>query len=86
MKELSLTEFIRDYFDCQLAGDYEAQEMLSADDLASDLENYGYCASPYLDYETALMCPINKRHEKYCSNTLCPSHKFCEMLRKENYI
>ena len=86
MKELSLTEFIRDYFDCQESGDYEAQELLSADDLANDLERYGYCSSPYIDHEIALMCPINKNREKYCGHTNCSSHKFCELLRKEGYV
>lgn len=86
MKDLSLTEFIRNYFDWQLAGEYEAQELLSADDLADDLERNGYCASPYLDYELALMCLINKKREKYCGHTHCPCHQFCELLRKEGYV
>ncbi len=86
MNNISLTEFIRDYFDCALAGDYEAQEALSADDLASDLERNGYCTNPYFEYEKALMCPINKRREAYCACVHCESHDFCTLLRKEGYL
>lgn len=57
-----------------------------AEDLAESLKTNGYCSDPYFEYAKALMCPINKRHEKYCGCTQCPSHEFCEMLRKEGYV
>ena len=57
-----------------------------AEDLANSLEINGYCRDPYLEYDKALMCPINKNREKYCNNKLCSSHIFCELLRKEGYV
>ena len=55
-------------------------------DLADSLKASGYCSDPYFEYDKALMCPINKRREKYCGCTQCESHRFCEMLRKEGYV
>jgi hypothetical protein len=55
-------------------------------DIALDLERNGYCTDPYLDFDKALMCPINKRREKYCGCTSCNSYEFCTMLRREGYI
>lgn len=55
-------------------------------DLADSLKSSGYCADPYFEYNKALMCPINKRREKYCGCTQCTSHEFCMMLRKEGYV
>lgn len=86
MIDCSLSEFLSDYFDWHLAGNYEAQEALCANDLASELENRGYCTNPYLEYDKALMCPINKNHESYCGCTQCESYNFCMMLRKEGYV
>ena len=57
-----------------------------ADDLADSLKLNGYCSDPYFEYEKALACPINKKHDGYCGNTLCTSHRFCELLRKEGYV
>jgi hypothetical protein len=82
----SLYKVLQDYFDWNLAGNYEAQEAIDAAELASTLENSGYCASPYLEYENALMCPINKNREAYCGCTQCKSYNFCMRLRKEGYV
>lgn len=57
-----------------------------AEDLADSLKLNGYCADPYFEYEKALICPINKRREKYCGCVTCESHEFCMMLRKEGYV
>lgn len=57
-----------------------------AEDLADSLKTNGYCSDPYFGYEKALTCPINKRREKYCGCTICESHHFCELLRKEGYV
>ena len=57
-----------------------------ADDLADNLKSNGYCSDPYLEFDRALTCPINKRREKYCGCTHCASHEFCMMLRKEGYV
>jgi hypothetical protein len=54
--------------------------------LAYGLKNNGYCSEPYTDFERALICPINKRREKYCGCTHCASHEFCMLLRKEGYV
>lgn len=55
-------------------------------ELADRLEKKGYCAEPYLEYEKALCCPINKRREKECLMVSCPNNTFCRLLRKEGYI
>lgn len=57
-----------------------------ADSLAYGLKNNGYCADPHVEYDKALTCPINKRHEKHCNCAGCPSYEFCQMLRKEGYV
>lgn len=86
MNEMSLSAFLSEHLNWHLAGNIEAQEALNADDLAYELERRGYCSEPYLEYEKALTCPINKRRETYCGCAICPSHRFCELLRKEGYI
>ena len=86
MNNSSLTEVIRDYFDCALAEYSEAREALDADELASDLKRKGCCTNPYFAYEKALICPINKRREAQCACVHCESYGFCEVLRKEGYI
>ena len=55
-------------------------------ELADRLEKKGYCAEPYLEYEKALCCHINKRREKECLMVSCPNNTFCRLLRKEGYI
>lgn len=86
MINTGLCEFITDYAEWQLAGMSDALDAFNAVELAVSLERSGYCADPYLDYDKALICPINKRREKFCNCTICASHKFCEMLRKEGYV
>ena len=85
MNDFSLAEYLRDYLSGCLDS-YEVNVDALGDDIADSLERHGYCSDPYLDYDKALMCPINKKREKYCNNALCSSHNFCKMLRKEGYI
>ena len=85
MNDISLAEYLRDYFSWRIDC-YEDNPNALGDDLADNLERRGYCSSPYLEYDKALICPINKKREKYCNNTLCSSHNFCKMLRKEGYV
>ena len=84
--DTGLAEFIQDYLNCNLAGYYEAQQEVSGEELAEDLVNKGYCCNPYLEYDRALTCPVNKRKESFCNNTLCNSYDFCRLLRREGYV
>lgn len=81
---------ISDYIETELAWQLDEPSDINvrgiATDLAEGLKRHGYCNDPYLEYDKALMCPINKRGEKYCGYTICESHDFCERLRKEGYI
>ena len=85
MREKTLASYLREYFAWRL-DTYEINTDALGDDLADILELKGYCTNPYLAYDKALMCPINKKREKYCGCVQCPSHKFCETLRKEGYV
>jgi hypothetical protein len=90
MNDTSLCDFIRNTLSIDL-GIYEDFDICDdldniAEGLANDLKNSGYCTDPYFEYDKALMCPINKKREKYCNLTQCTSHRFCEMLRKEGYV
>lgn len=82
----SLSAFIEDRLSWELSELDDVNVGRIADDLAYGLKNNGYCSEPYFEYEKALMCPINKRQEKYCGCTKCKSHEFCTMLRKEGYV
>lgn len=86
MNETSLYNFLRNYLAWELSDCDGINTDALGDDLGDALKSAGFCQDPYLEYDKALICPINKRHEKYCGCTLCPSHKFCEMLRKEGYV
>ena len=85
MNDISLKNFIEDRLSYELEP-YDVYVSDLADDLATDLKSNGYCSEPYFEYAKALMCPINKKGEKYCNCTLCESHSFCELLRKEGYV
>jgi hypothetical protein len=86
MNDTGLYDFIESELACEL-DDYSSTYVRNiAEDLADSLRNSGYCADPYFEYDKALMCPINKKREKYCNLTQCTSHTFCEMLRKEGYV
>ncbi len=81
----SLSSFIEE----RLAWELSPSELNMAgfaEELADSLENNGYCTESYHDYERALTCPINKRGEKDCLMSSCPSNIFCRLLRKEGYI
>ena len=84
MNKHDLVNFLINFFYCELL--YGCNKEALANDLADELETNGYCSSPYEEYRKALICPINKRREKYCGCTQCESHEFCELLRKEGYI
>ena len=86
MNDTSLYNFIEERLAWELGPYDEVNVGRIADDLADSLKNRGYCSDPYSDYDRALMCPINKRREKYCGCTHCVSHEFCMMLRKEGYV
>ena len=86
MNNTSLYSFIESELSWILDDHYDINVVDIAEDLTNGLEANGYCKSPYVEYEKALMCPINKRLEAYCNCTICPSHEFCLMLRKEGYI
>lgn len=86
MTDQKLSSYLDDYLNWSLSGMSEARECVDGYDLARCLERDGYCAEPYWQYEKALMCPINKRSEKYCGCTTCEHHTFCTLLRKEGYI
>jgi len=79
---------LANYFDSRLGArtDCNYRGHLDEWELAERLERQGYCTEPYLEYEKALCCPINKRRETDCRMTCCPSYNFCRLLRKEGYI
>ena len=87
MTDLTLTDFIESELSYELddgISDIDVRGI--AADLAESLKTSGYCSDPYFEYDKALMCPISKRREKFCGCTMCASHAFCEMLRKEGYV
>lgn len=86
MNDTSLYNFIEERLAWEIGPYDEVNVGRIADDLADGLKSRGYCSEPYLEYEKALMCPINKRKEKYCGCTQCKSHDFCILLRREGYI
>ena len=87
MTDLTLTNFIESELSWALDDDISDINVRGiAGDLADNLKINGYCSDPYFEYDKALMCPINKRREKFCGCTMCASHAFCEMLRKEGYV
>jgi hypothetical protein len=81
-----LASFIEDRLSWELSEYDDINVSGIAYGIACDLKSHGYCSEPYFEYEKALACPINKRHEKYCGCTHCASHDFCMMLRKEGYV
>ena len=85
MNELTLTEYLKEYLHWQLS-DHSFEIEILCEELADNLKTRGYCTDPYIEYDRALMCPINKRKEKFCNNTHCHSYDFCVTLRKEEYI
>ena len=85
MNDTTLTNYLKDYLGWNLTS-YEINTDVLAENIADELERQGYCSDPYLNFENALACPINKRREKYCGCTNCINHKFCMMLRKEGYV
>lgn len=83
----SLITFIEDYLYPELSAfDEDLSIRGIASDLAYGLKQNNYCFDPYIGYEQALCCSINKRREKECLIVSCPNNKFCRMLRKEGYI
>ena len=82
-KELRME--LSNYFDCCL-GESSYRENLDEWELAERLERKGYCSEPFLEYEKALCCLINKRKEKDCLMSSCSSHTFCMLLRREGYL
>ena len=87
MNERSLIDFIDDFLSWELDSYQEEINLRGlAADIADRLETSNYCSSPYTEFDKALVCPINKRREKYCGYAHCASHEFCEMLRKEGYV
>ena len=87
MNNYSLKDFIESELSWALDDDISDINVRGiAGDLADSLKTGGYCTDPYFEYEKALICPINKRHEKYCGCAQCESHDFCLLLRKEGYI
>jgi hypothetical protein len=85
MIKVTLENYLKEYLYWQLLPCDINLDVLS-ETLADNLIRRGYCADSYTEYTQALMCPINKRREKYCGCTHCHSHEFCVMLRKEAYI
>jgi hypothetical protein len=86
MNNISLYNYIETELSWQLDDPSAINVGGIASDLADGLKSHGYCSDPYFEYDKALMCPINKRREKQCNLVQCPSHTFCEMLRKEGYV
>ena len=81
-----LTSFIETRLSWALATDSSINVSGIAADLVRALKNGEYCTDPYLSYEQALCCPVNKRHEKACLMISCKNNDFCCLLRKEGYI
>ena len=86
MNDISIYDFIGSELEWELDDPADINIRGIAEDLADKLIRHGYCANPYTEYTKALICPINKKREKYCGCTTCASHEFCKMLRKEGYI
>ena len=86
MNDVSIYNYIETELAWQLDDLSDVNVSGIAADLADGLKSHGYCNDPYFAYEKALACPINKRKEAYCGCTLCESHRFCELLRKEGYV
>lgn len=86
MNDTSIYDFIESELSWELDDPSDINVRGIAEDLADSLKNSGYCSDPYLAYEKALICPINKRREKQCNCVICESHHFCELLRKEGYV
>jgi len=84
----TLAKEIGEFLDNSIGCGYYCRERYKIDEhaLAAKLENKGYCTEPYLEYERALCCPINKRREADCRMASCKSYDFCRLLRKEGYI
>ena len=83
--DATLAEYLREYLAWHLAP-CEFNTDVLAENITDELIRKGYCSDPYLEHGKALMCPINKRREKYCGCITCASHDFCMMLRKEGYV
>lgn len=86
MANLNLYDFIESELSWALDDISDINARGIATDIADGLKSNGYCSNPYFEYEKALICPINKRREKYCNCIICESHTFCELLRKEGYV
>lgn len=86
MKDCKLVDFIEERLSWELSTYDDINVGGVASDLARGLEHSGYCQDPYLEFDQALCCPINKRREKDCRLVSCPSYEFCMMLRREGYI
>lgn len=82
----SLNSFIEERLTWEFAPVDDINLGRVADSLAESLEAHGYCSRPYSKFESALICPINKRREKDCRMVSCPSYTFCQLLRKEGYV
>lgn len=84
----TLVKEIGEFLDNSLGSNYYCEERSKIDEqaLAKRLEQKGYCQSPYLAYEKALCCPINKRRENECKVCSCENITFCRLLRREGYI
>ncbi len=86
MNNISIYDYIETELAWQLDDSSDVNVRGIAEDIADGLKTRGYCSDPYFEYEKALICPINKRHDKCCPCIQCESYKFCELLRKEGYI
>ena len=82
----SLRYMLADYFDTCFAKDADSRRAVDESELAYRLEKGGFCNTPYLDYEYALNCPLNKQRAPDCLANICPHNEFCKRLRKEGYI
>jgi hypothetical protein len=85
MNTKTLEACLREYLAWHLAP-CEFNTDVLAENIADELIRKNYCADPYIEFDNALCCPINKRREKDCRLVSCPSYKFCMMLRKEGYV